>query len=65
MTFEDLITNRYMTMVHSITKKPDVTEILERVYLFKNTLNTLSYDIDQNSYKLMNFEKELKRVRFH
>ncbi|CDW73997.1 vesicular integral-membrane protein vip36 [Stylonychia lemnae] len=65
VTFEDLIQQRYMHIVHSVIKKPDFTQLMEKVYLFKNTLNVLSYDLDQQSFKIIYLEKELKRVRFH
>jgi len=52
-------------MVHSVVKKTEFTEVMEKVFMFKNNLNTLSYEIDQTAYRVLNFEKELKRVRFH
>lgn len=61
----DLNQERYFTLVKSLPSKPELVSSMEQLFYFKNKLNTLSYEIEQQNGKALHFEKELKRVRYN
>eukprot|EP00347_Sterkiella_histriomuscorum_P011627 403371726 len=61
---EDVNQQRYMALVQSLPQKTAFTNQMEKVYIFKNALNTITFEVDQQMNKLMTFEKSIKRIRY-